>query len=85
MDFLYWVGLYYIVGLVYFAFVNHSNTVEEIDKPLVFYTLGLVFMTTLWLPIVILYLINGDEPKCKLCSRPIPKTKEGYVCQYCTT
>ena len=84
MTFLDWVQLYYIFGLVYFAFVNHNNTTEEIGKPFLFYTVGLLFMSTLWLPLVITYLIKGDEPKCKVGSRPIPKTKEGYVCLYCT-
>ena len=84
MTFLQYVGLYYVVGLLYFALVNHTQTAEEIDKPFVFYTVGLAFISTLWLPMAVLYVFSDKERYCKVCKRPTPKTENGFVCSYCT-
>ncbi len=80
MDFLWWVELYYSLGLAYFGFVSLMNLDEEIPRPWVFYTIGLFTLSTFWLPLVIAYTFSNKGRQCGKCNRPL---KIGQQCPYC--
>lgn len=84
MNWLWWFELSIVIGLFFFAFVNHVNRKETLPHPWAFYTLGFVGMVLFWWLFLITFIWDSFmlERVCSKCKRPVPK--ENKYCLFCT-